>query len=84
MFKFFNLRSLFSGESSGRKTKKGKVKFFNRRRGYGFIESEMLESDVFVHVTNMEDAITKGDNVAFELKESSKGVEAYNVRLAKA
>lgn len=81
MFKFFNLKSLFSGGESGRKTRKGKVKFFNRRRGYGFIEPEHLEDDVFVHVTNVEGFISKGDRVYFELKESPKGIEACNVRL---
>ena len=62
----------------------GKVKFFNRKKGYGFIETENLEDDVFVHVTNLEDQISKGDRVAFEVKSSSKGLEARNVRLINA
>ncbi len=64
--------------------KKGKVKFFNRKRGYGFIESEHMERDVFVHVTNLEDQISKGDKVAFQVEASSKGLEARNVRLLQA
>lgn len=64
--------------------RKGKVKFFNRKRGYGFIEPENLENDVFVHVTSLEDQISKGDRVAFEVKASEKGLEARNVRLVDA
>lgn len=63
---------------------KGTVKFFNRRRGYGFIEAESLGSDVFVHVKDLEDRISKGDQVQFEIENSPKGYEARNVRLLEA
>ena len=63
---------------------KGKVKFFNRKKGYGFIEPENLENDVLVHVTSLEDQVSKGDHVAFEVKASSKGLEARNVKLVDA
>ncbi|MBV6652719.1 MAG: cold shock domain-containing protein [Mameliella sp.] len=61
--------------------KKGKVKFFNRKRGYGFIESESMDRDIFVHVTSLVDKISKGDEVAFEVETSDKGLEARKVRL---
>lgn len=66
---------------NAQEVKRGTVKFFNRKRGYGFIESESLEQDVFVHVTDLEDRISKGDQVQFEIEDSPKGYEARNVRL---
>lgn len=79
---FRKILSFFT--SNDPRERKGKVKFFNRKRGYGFIEPENLEDDVFVHVTSLEDQISKGDRVAFEVKASSKGLEARNVRLVDA
>lgn len=70
--------------SQGEKAKKsriGRVKFFNRQKGYGFIESQNTSKDVFVHATNLEDNIRKGDKVAFELNYSTKGLEATNVKV---
>jgi len=74
---------IFSSNDPASK-KRGRVKFFNRRRGYGFIESENLERDVFVHVTNIDEQINKGDRVAFEIKKSDKGLEARNVQVLSA
>jgi cold shock protein len=71
-------------KNDGDLQKKGRVKFFNRKRGYGFIEPENMERDVFVHVTNLEDQISKGDHVAFEVEASDKGLEARKVRLLQA
>lgn len=61
---------------------RGKVKWFNNVKGYGFIEYENLE-DIFVHYS----AITKegyktlneGDLVDFKLIETSKGLQAVDV-----
>ncbi len=77
------IKSLFSNTNglSVKKSKIGKVKFFNRQKGYGFIESENTSKDVFVHATNLEDYVKKGDKVAFELEYSTKGLEAKNVKV---
>lgn len=60
----------------------GRIKFFNRRKGYGFIQSENLDQDIFVHVSDLEDIVAKGDRVIFEIESSPRGPEARNVRLA--
>ena len=60
----------------------GKVKWFNNKKGYGFITNENGE-DVFVHYSgiNMEGYKTLADgvNVTYELVETKRGVAATNV-----
>ena len=68
--------------------KKGFVKWFDNRRGYGFITvEESEEKDVFVHFSNIDmegfKKLDQGDFVEFELKDSGegKGPEALYVKV---
>ncbi|MEF8879207.1 MAG: cold shock domain-containing protein [Candidatus Thermoplasmatota archaeon] len=60
---------------------KGKVKWYNEMKGYGFIESED-GNDVFVHRTAIPVGIhlSDGDQVKFEVEESEKGQRAADVQ----
>lgn len=60
---------------------KGKVKFFNEEKGFGFISEEGTEKDHFVHVTGLIDEIQEDDEVEFELEEGRKGLNAVNVKV---
>ncbi len=64
---------------------KGKVKWFNDTKGYGFIEQEQGE-DVFVHFSaiNMDGfkTLAEGQPVEFELKTGEKGLAADKVMKA--
>ena len=55
----------------------GVVKFYNRTRGFGFIQPEDGSKDVFVHATALEQAgiesIDEGDKVTFEIEDDPKG-----------
>ncbi len=62
---------------------KGKVKWFNDAKGYGFIEPESGGGDVFVHFTAISmdgfKTLAEGQAVEFELKTGEKGLAASNV-----
>ena len=60
---------------------KGKVKWYNARKGYGFIEGED-EKDVFVHNTSLPEGtfLNEGDEVEYETEDSDRGPKAVNVK----
>jgi cold shock protein len=58
----------------------GKVKFFNERKGFGFIIDDATNADVFVHVSGLIDKIREEDQVTFEITEDKKGKSATNVK----
>ena len=63
--------------------KTGTVKWFNARRGYGFIEMEEEGGEVFVHYTaiNMPGfkVLSEGNSVIFDLEQGDRGPKAINV-----
>jgi len=64
---------------------KGKVKWYNDAKGFGFIETED-NKDVFVHKTGLVNALEylqEGQQVVFEIKQGDKGPVAYDVKLSK-
>ena len=60
----------------------GKIKWFNSKKGFGFIEQETGD-DVFVHFSAIEMAgfktLSEGEKVEFEVEENDKGLSAKRV-----
>ncbi len=65
----------------------GVVKFFNGEKGYGFIKPDGGGSDIFVHITALEQAglrsLAEGQQVAYEIEpdKKGKGPKAVNLQL---
>lgn len=62
---------------------RGRVKWFNDAKGYGFIEQPNGGEDVFVHFTAIQmdgfKTLTAGQEVEFEVKQGEKGLHAASV-----
>ena len=61
----------------------GTVKFFNPKKGYGFIAIEGSEKDIFLHKNGIPLGVTvnTGDKVAFEIIQGPKGPNAKITRV---
>ena len=64
----------------------GSVKWFNDAKGYGFIQQDGSDKDIFVHYTAISGdgfkTLAEGQKVEFELVEGPKGLQARNVTKA--
>jgi len=62
----------------------GTVKWFDSKKGFGFILGAEEGKDIFVHYTNIEGegfrSLKDGESVEFDMVESGKGLQAQNVR----
>jgi CspA family cold shock protein len=60
---------------------KGKIKWFNEDKGFGFIEQAEGGNDLFVHHSETEGyALNEGDSVEYEIGEGKKGPCATSVK----
>ena len=63
---------------------KGKVKWFNAVKGYGFITPDVGGTDVFAHFSAIQGrgyrSLNEGQEVEFEVKDGPKGPQAAEIR----
>jgi len=62
----------------------GKVKWFNAKKGYGFIIDDKSEKDVFLHVSALEKSklrvLKENQKIQFEIKEEKGKLKAVNLK----
>ena len=63
----------------------GTVKWFNNRKGYGFITPDEGEKDIFVHISAVKSAglrtLNEGDKVSYETMTERDRIVAGNIKL---
>ena len=63
----------------------GKIKWFNMKKGYGFIEPENGEKDVFIHISALEKAgikfLTEKQKLSYEVNQTKGKLSAGNIKL---
>lgn len=64
---------------------KGTVKWFNSKKGYGFIQSETDTGDVFIHVTSLQKSglkrLVEGQEVFFDIYDDKGRPAAENIEI---
>jgi CspA family cold shock protein len=62
----------------------GKVKWFNSKKGYGFITENGTDKDIFLHVSALEESklkmLKEEQKLEFEIKEENKKLQAINLK----
>ena len=62
----------------------GKVKWFNSKKGYGFIIEDETNKDIFLHVSALEETklrvLKEDQKIKFDIKEDKNKLQAINIK----
>ena len=62
----------------------GKVKWFNAKKGYGFITDNDTQKDIFLHVSALEDSklrvLKEEQEIVYDIKEEENKLQAINIK----
>jgi cold shock protein len=62
----------------------GKIKWFNSKKGYGFITDEETNKDIFLHVSALEESklrvLKEEQKIEFDIKEEKNKLQAINIK----
>ena len=68
----------------GQQMPSGKIKWFNSKKGYGFIKDNETQKDIFLHVSALEESklrVLKEDQTIFyDIKEEKNKLQAINIK----
>ena len=62
----------------------GKVKWFNSKKGYGFITDDETQKDIFLHVSALEESklrvLKEEQTIVYDIKEEQNKLQAINIK----
>ena len=62
----------------------GKVKWFNAKKGYGFITDDETQRDIFLHVSELESSklrvLKEEQTIVYDIKEEKNKLQAINIK----
>ena len=62
----------------------GKIKWFNSKKGYGFIKDDESNKDIFLHVSALEDSklrvLKEDQKISYDIKEDKDKLQAINLK----
>ena len=62
----------------------GKIKWFNAKKGYGFITDDESKKDIFLHVSALEESklriLKEEQSIAYDIKEEKNKLQAINIK----
>ena len=65
----------------------GRVKWFDSKKGYGFIKDNDSEKDIFLHISSLEKSklriLKENQEIQFEIKEEKGKLQAVNLKRIK-
>ena len=68
----------------GSKMPSGKIKWFNAKKGYGFITDDATNKDIFLHVSSLEESklrvLKEEQKIKFDIKEEKNKLQAINIK----
>ena len=68
----------------GSKMPSGKIKWFNAKKGYGFITDDATNKDIFLHVSSLEESklrvLKEEQKIEYDIKEEKNKLQAINIK----
>ena len=62
----------------------GKIKWFNSKKGYGFIKDDETQKDIFLHVSALEESklrvLKEDQKIFYDIKEDKNKLQAINIK----
>jgi cold shock CspA family protein len=62
--------------------RKGRISYFNKDKGYGFIKDLKTQESIFVHMNALSSPVKENDIVSFQTENSVRGLNAIDVKKA--